>query len=299
MRVLITGAAGFAGRHLAEFASRQPGVKLFALSRRDGDVRDCRQMEKVLRKARPERIFHLAGFASVSRSWEDPSAAFQNNIGGTRALMDAASRCCPKARILVTSTAEVYGSASGKRPFTEDSPLKPMNPYAVSKIAQEFAAYQYFLTHGLHVVRTRAFNHLGPGQADAYVSASFAKQVARIESRRQTPVVLVGNLGAVRDFTDVRDVVRAYWLCLEKGAAGEVYNVASGRGRRIGEMLEYYLSLSAVTIKTQKDRRRLRAADPSVLVGDAGKLRRRTGWKPVFSFEETLSDVLDEWRGKE
>ena len=173
-----------------------------------------------------------------------------------------------------------------------------MNPYAVSKIAQEFTAYQYFLNSGLKVVRTRAFNHIGPGQSDIYVASNFAKQVARIEARRQKAVLEVGNLQVVRDFTDVRDTVEAYWQCLEKGTPGDVYNVSSGRGRKIEAMLRYYLRQSAVTIKLEKDLKRFRAVETPTLVGDARKLRRKTGWRPKISFEKTLLDILNDWRKK-
>ena len=298
MRVLITGAGGFVGSHLAKFTAKKKGVRLFGLTRRDCDVRDEKKLSAILKKAAPDRIFHLAASASVKRSWEEPKLTFLNNVEGTRSLMESVKRSCPKARVLVTSSAEVYGGRKSRQKLRESSKLRPANPYAVSKVLQELVAYRYFSADGLHVVRTRAFNHIGPGQSDAYVVSSFAKQTACIEAGLQKPVLKSGNLNAVRDFTDVRDVVRAYWLCLEKGEAGDVYNISSGRGRRIGEMLRYYLGRSVVTIKPEKDPRRMRAADPSSLVGDSGKLRRRTGWCPEFSFEESLSDILDHWRKK-
>ena len=295
MRVLITGAAGFVGRHLTEFLSQKKGVTVFGLTRRDCDIRDQKKLSKILKKIKPDRLFHLAALASVRRSWDEPARTFRDNVDGTRSVMEAVKRACPKARVLVTSSAEVYGSGARAR-FKESSMLRPMNPYAVSKVLQELVAYRYFLEDGLRVVRTRAFNHIGPGQSDAYISASFAKQTAWIESGQQKAVIRTGNLEAVRDFTDVRDVVRAYWLCLEKGRAGEVYNVSSGRGRKVAEILRYYLGQSVVTIRAEKDPRRLRAADPAAIVGDPSKLRRITGWKPEFSFEDSLSDILDEQR---
>ncbi len=312
MRVLITGVTGFVGRHLAQVLSTQKGVEIYGL-RRPGskksaakpvslaacDVRDAKKLTFVLKKIKPSRIFHLAAAASVSQSWQHPELTFQSNVDGTRCLLEAVKQVCPRARVLVASSAEVYGSCQNPRQkLTEASPLRPINPYAVSKIAQEFTAYQYFASCGLQVIRTRAFNHIGPGQSDVYMAGSFAKQVALIEAGRQKAVVQVGNLEAIRDFTDVRDVVKVYRQCLEKGVAGEVYNVASGYGHKVGEILRFYLQQSAVTIKTEKNIGQFRAVDATTLVGNAGKIRRLTGWRPTFSFEKTLLDILNDWRNQ-
>jgi GDP-4-dehydro-6-deoxy-D-mannose reductase len=312
VRILITGVAGFVGRHLAVAVSRRKGVELYGLCRSvpknllpkkvrnlDGDVRDSKRLTAILKRIRPHRIFHLAGSASVSQSWQKPELTFQNNVDGTRSLFEAVKQACPQARVLVTSSAEVYGSCPKKsQRLKESSPLRPMNPYAVSKIAQEFTALQYFLNFGFWVVRTRAFNHIGPGQSDAYVASNFAKQIAEIESGKIKPFLEVGNLEAIRDFTDVRDVVEAYWECLEKGVPGEAYNVACGHGRKVAEMLQYYLRQSVVTINVNQNLKRFRTADAPALVGSSAKIRQQTGWCPKYSLEETLLDILNDWRKK-
>jgi GDP-4-dehydro-6-deoxy-D-mannose reductase len=212
-------------------------------------------------------------------------------------LLEAVRHTGIKPRILVTCSAEGYGASANKVRFLDESaPFAPLNPYSVSKVAQDLLAHQYFLALGQKVVRTRAFSHTGPGQNDSFVAGSFAKQVALIEAGRQKPVIRVGNLKAIRDFTDVRDVVRAYALALEKGKAGEAYNVCSGKGRRISELLDIYLSESSVKIKVKHDPGRQRAGDIPRLVGNPKKFINATGWKPEIPFEQTLRDVLDYWR---
>ncbi len=312
MRILITGITGFIGTHLAEHASKQKNVEVFGFRRLgskkpayraaqlfDCDICDEKKIALILKKIKPSHIFHLAGISSVSQSWENPETTFRINVGGTRSLLESVVKNCPAARVLVASSAEVYGSSpSERKKFDENSPFRPKNPYAVSKIAQEFTAYQYFLNHKLFVVRTRAFNHIGPGQSEVYVASNFAKQVAQIEAHLQEATLEVGNLNVIRDFLDVRDGAEAYWQCLEKGTSGDVYNISSGIDHKVGEMLKYYLKQSAVTIKIKKKPSRVRAVDVAVLVGNSNKLWQKTGWQLKFSFEETLSDILNDWRHK-
>ncbi len=311
MRVLITGATGFVGRHLSILALSRKGTRVYGLVRRSsddlvrgavpvrGDLLSKKSMIDVLLKVRPDRIYHLAGQASVARSWKDPKMTLDVNVGGTRALLEAAHRTGSKARILICGSADEYGASARRRgKITENFPLKPVSPYGVSKLAQSILGLHYFSTYGLWVVRTRAFNHIGPGQRAHFVVPSFARQIADISAGMQKPEIKVGNLAAVRDFTDVRDVVRAYWLALEKGKAGEVYNVCSGRPRRVAEILRFYLRVSSVKIKVSQDRSRLRASDMPRLVGDARKLARDTRWKPRVRFETTLRDVLNEAKGR-
>jgi GDP-4-dehydro-6-deoxy-D-mannose reductase len=183
-------------------------------------------------------------------------------------------------------------------PITEQNPLRPLSPYAVSKVAQDFLGYQYFMSYGLRAVRTRGFNHEGPRRGEVFVMSNFAKQIASIEAGLHEPVMRVGNLDAVRDFTDVRDMVRAYWLAAERGAPGEVYNIASGRGITIREMLDRLLAMSTVEVRVETDPERLRPSDVEVLLGDASKFRAATGWEPVIPLERTLADSLDYWRGR-
>ncbi len=311
MRVLITGATGFVGYHLSVLALSRKGVRVYGLVRRSSDklVRGVvparanllskKSMISVLQKTRPDRIYHLAGQASVAHSWKEPKKTFKVNVGGTRALLEAARETGSKARILVCGSADEYGaSARARGKITEDFPLKPRSPYGVSKLAQDLLGMHYFSTYGLWIVRTRAFNHLGPGQGLNFVAPSFAKQITDIVSGKQKPEIKVGNLAAVRDFTDVRDVVRAYWLALEKGAVGEVYNVCSGRPRRVSDILRFYLRAASVKIQVNRERSRMRASDIPRLVGDAGKLTRVTRWKPRIRFETTLRDLLNEVKGR-
>jgi GDP-4-dehydro-6-deoxy-D-mannose reductase len=308
MRVLITGITGFAGGHLAELASKKKGVQVYGL-RRPGsakkapgkarlvacDLRDAQSLARAMRTVRPDRIFHLAAVASVAQSWKDPKGTFENNVHGTELLMQAVLKHAPRARVHIAGSAEVYGDTHG-RPARESSPLKPLNPYAKSKVAQEETALRYFKENGISVVCTRAFNHLGPRQSAGFVSSDFARQVALAEAGKKEPLIQVGNLSAVRDFTDVRDVVRAYWLCLEKGEAGELYNVASGQRRRVSDLLDSYLKLSTVKIKVVRDRSLFRKVETPVLLGDPSKLRADAGWKAAIPFERTVRDVLGYWR---
>lgn len=311
MRVLVTGASGFVGAHLCRhLVSKKDSV--FGLVRagsRSKTVRGVRpvrgdllrpsSMRAVLKSVKPDRIYHLAGQASVALSWKKPALTRRVNLEGTRALLEAARREAPRARILVVCSADEYGaSARSGGKLAETAPLIPLNPYGKSKKAQDELAALYFKKYGLPIVRTRAFNHFGPGQDERFVVPGFARQVASIEAGRQKPEIEVGNLEAVRDFTDVRDVVRAYRLALEKGKAGEVYNVAGGRGRPVADVLRFYLSASSVKIRVRRDPARLRASDMPYLIGDARKLARATGWKPRIRFETTLRDVLGEWRKK-
>ena len=309
MRVLITGVTGFVGSYLADYLSGTKKIELFGLRRPgsgkkgpakveifDADVRNGKTLQKILKKIKPERVFHLAGAASAGQSWKDPAKTFENNIMGTRVLLEALSRNCPRARVHVASSAEVYGF--GSRNVRENASFQPMNPYAVSKIAQEALAQQYFLSHRMAIIRTRAFNHIGPKQNEIYVTSNFAKQVAAIEAELEKPVLRVGNLSAIRDFTDVRDVARAYWLCLERGKPGDVYNVCSGKGHAVSEILQYYLRQSAVKIAVRKNKALYRRIDAPALVGDPAKLRACTGWRPRYTFEQSLRDILAHWRKK-
>jgi GDP-4-dehydro-6-deoxy-D-mannose reductase len=309
MRVLITGATGFVGRHLSAYALSRKKVQLYGLMRRRSkdsllpgvravraDLMDEKAVAAAVRKVRPERVYHLGGQASVALSWKKPEKTFAANVEGTKNLLEALRRHAPKARVLVACSAEEYGRSARKhKKLNEEAPLQPSNPYAVSKLAQEAMALHYFLEYGLPVLRTRAFNHFGPGQSDRFVVSSFAKQAARIALGKQKPEMSVGNLDAVRDFTDVRDVVRGYWTALEKGRSGDVYNVASGRGRRVEEVLRFYLRASSVKIKVTRAKARLRSTDLPRLVGDAAKLARR-GWRPKIAFEQTLSDAFNDWK---
>ncbi len=297
MRTLITGDTGFVGGHLISHLKKE-GHKIFGLQRDfKADIRDASKLATVLKKVKPERIYHLAALASVAESWNKPKLTFDVNIGGSLNLFNAVHAHSPRARILAVGSAEEYGKSAEKMDrVKEDDAIRPVNPYAVSKAAQSMLAHQFFVSHGLHIVRTRAFNHIGPGQSPLYVSSSFARQVALIEKGAQKPIIEVGYLEALRDFTDVRDVVRAYALVLEKGKSGHVYNVCQGKARPVRQILEFYLSQSSATIAVKQNASRVRPADLSRLVGDPSRLRAQTGWKPRITFEQTLKDILNYWR---
>lgn len=308
MRILITGITGFAGGHLADLLSAKKGVRVYGLSRRPArsqkrvyacDMRDSRKLEKILKGVKPDRIFHLAAQSSVTLSWEDPKRTFEQNLMGALNLFEAARKICPRARIQVAGSAQEYGIPPNKlRRIDEAVPVNPLSPYAISKAAQDFLACQYSAHYGMRLIRTRAFNHIGPRQSPNFVTSNFARQIALIEAGCQKPEILVGDLEAVRDYTDVRDVVRAYWMILEKGKPGDVYNIASGQGCTARQILNIYLKLSPVKIRIRQERSRLRVNDLARLVGDPRKLALATGWKARIPLERSLEDILNFWREK-
>ncbi|GAB6935347.1 MAG: GDP-mannose 4,6-dehydratase [Calditerricola sp.] len=316
MNVLITGITGFAGSHLAEYLLSRGDVRIFGTvrirSRLDNirhllnditliecELRDARSVSEVVRTVRPARIFHLAAQSFVPTSWNSPADTLVNNIISQLHLFEAVREHCPECRIQIACSSEEYGHVQPDEvPIREENPLRPLSPYAVSKVAQDLLGYQYHRSYGLFVVRTRTFNHTGPRRGEAFVTSNFAKQIAEIEKGLRPPVVYVGNLEAKRDFTDVRDVVRAYWLALEKGEPGEVYNIASGQTYSIREVLNLLLAMSSVNIDVQQDPARLRPSDVAILLGDSTKFRRQTGWAPTIPLEQTLRDLLNYWRAR-
>ena len=245
----------------------------------------------------PDRVVHLAAQSSVHQSWLDPDGTLRTNLHGTLHLLESLRRRGQAPGMLVVGSADEYGAAEAALlPLREDCPLRPNSPYAVSKVAQGALALQYALSFRMPIVRTRTFPHTGPGRGETFAESSFAKQLAEIEYGRRPPVLEVGNLDAVRDFTDVRDVVRAYWLLLERGVSGEVYNVCSGRGIAIRDVVERLTQLARARVELRVDPARLRPSDIPTLVGDPARLRRATGWEPCFPIERTLQDLLDDWR---
>ena len=316
MRVLITGITGFAGSHLAEFLiAKHPEVQVFGIVRwrsrmenilgiRDkielyeADLKDMVSLEACLRHVKPDRIFHLAAQSFVPTSWKCPAETFAINATGQIHLFEALLSLKQSPLIQVAGSSEEYGRVfPDEVPMKETNPLRPLSPYAVSKVAQDLLGYQYFQSYGLPIVRTRGFNHTGPRRGEVFVTSTLAKQIAEIEKGVKEPVIQVGNLDAERDFNDVRDIVEAYWLSLEKGEPGEVYNIGSGVSRPIREVLDTLLSLSQVKVRVEVDPRRLRPSDVPILLADSSKFIARTGWKPRFPFRQTLSDLLDYWRG--
>lgn len=307
MRALITGIDGFVGPYLARELRAHTTWTLTGLGRHpsgDGDATpivadllDRDRVRSVIAELAPTHVFHLAAQSHVPTSHQDSGATLQNNIAAQVNLLDACRELAAPPRILVVGSGEEYGLVRpDEMPIREDQPFRPMNPYAVSKVAQDLLGWQYFHSYGLPIVRVRPFNHHGPGQSDRFVIAAFARQVAEVEAGLLPPIVRVGNLDARRDFLDVRDVVRAYRLALVQGTPGEVYNIASGVGIRIGAALDALLALATLPIATELDPTRLRPSDVPVLVADSSRLRAATGWQPAIPFEQSLRDTLNWWR---
>jgi GDP-4-dehydro-6-deoxy-D-mannose reductase len=311
VRALITGITGFAGGHLAQ-ALLERGDEVFGVARELGysldnlnqkvisiisEIRDPLVVDKLLEDIQPEAIYHLAAQAFVPMAWANPWTTFENNIRPQLNILEAMVRQKSKARLLVVASNEVYGRVQRyELPVKEDTPFRPNNPYGVSKVAQDMLGLQYFLSHGLDVLRVRAFNHIGPRQSPAFVAASFAKQIAEIEAGLIEPILHVGNLEAERDFTDVKDVVRAYALLMLHGEAGEVYNVGTGEAHSIQTVLEILLSYSDTVIQIEPDLNRMRPSDVPMIYADNSKLRAKTGWAPTCKFEDSLRQVLEYWR---
>lgn len=307
-KALITGINGFAGTHLNNLLLND-NYDVYGIVKPDKnlsdderffqvDIQDFEGVKNVIEKIRPDEIYHLAALASPSQSFKEPSKTITTNILGQLNVLESVKQIgLYNTKVLVVSSAEVYGDADEKDlPMSEDTPLKPLSPYAVSKIAQDFLGYQYYRSHEIKTVIVRPFNTIGPNQLPIYVVPSFAKQIAEIEKGDKEPVLKVGNLESRRDFTDVRDMVRAYRLLMEKGKCGEVYNIGSGRSHKIQEVLDILLSLSSANIIVEKDPLLFRPGDIPELRCNYDKLHRETGWKPEISLEESLKDTLDYWR---
>jgi GDP-4-dehydro-6-deoxy-D-mannose reductase len=311
VRALVTGITGFAGGHLAQIlldrgdevfgVARDKGQGLSHLSQKveptDADLRDPLVVEEVLNHIQPNAIYHLAAQAFVPTAWADPWATFENNVRPQLNILQVMVKQKSKARLLIVASNEVYGRVqSSELPVKEDTPLRPNNPYGVSKVAQDMLGLQFYLSHGLDIIRVRAFNHIGPRQSPVFVAASFAKQIAEIEAGLSEPTLRVGNLTPKRDFTDVRDVMRAYVLLMLHGEAGEAYNVGTGQAHSVQYLLETLLSYTQANITIEPDPGRMRLADVQVIYADNRKLRAKTGWTPTYTFEESLQQVLDYWR---
>lgn len=311
---LITGYCGFVGGYLAGylyeqgcrvygtcFAESPPASEQHRACRRHVTTVECdmtksSDVRRMLKQVRPDFVYHLAAQSHVPTAWKKPEATFKINITGTLNLLQSINKLGLQPRILSVGSAEEYGDVGAEDlPLDEKAPLRPMNPYATSKVAQDFLSYQYAKAPGLDVVRVRSFSHTGPGQSTAFVCPHFAWQVARIMLGIQEPVIKVGNLKPRRDFLDVRDVVRAYHLALQKGRQGGVYNIASGKARSIQSILSMLLRYGQRDVRIERDDSLYRPADVLEVRGNASKFRRSTGWRPLISFEKTLHDILDYW----
>jgi len=314
-RALITGIAGFAGSHLAMELLDQ-GWEVLGIERHGAvlsnltdlidrvqvmecDILSSKDVGYVIRRHKPDTIFHLAGTSFVPDAQNAPQMAFEINVKGSLNMLAETRENAPEAKLILISSAEVYGRAApGRMPLTEKNKLIPVNIYALTKLcAEEIAAY-YHRVGGVNCVVLRPFNHIGPGQRASFVTSSFALQIARIEAGKQEAVLRVGNLEASRDFTDVRDMVRAYRLAAEYCDPARPYNICSGKAYKIKEILDKMLALSEAEIEIREDPARLRASEVPVFQGNPARFTEATGWKPLFSIAETLETILDYWRGK-
>jgi GDP-4-dehydro-6-deoxy-D-mannose reductase len=302
MKALITGISGFVGKYLAE-CLLDKGFEVYGIDRTNSNVKGCKvescdvlnkeKLAAIINKTRPDFIFHLAALSSVKRSFANAEATKKISIVGTKNLFEAVVSTKISPVILVVSSLQVYGSQDNL-PITEDAPLRPESPYAESKVEQEKLCREYF-KKGLKIIVSRSFNHTGPGQKAEFVWPSFAKQIAEIEAGKAAEMK-VGNLNIERDFSDVRDIAKAYLLAVQKCIPGEIYNICSGKAYNIGKMLEVLKSYSSVEVKVSADTKRMRKVDVPVLYGDNSKFAKATGWKPEIEFEKTLKDVLEYWR---
>ena len=314
-RVLITGVTGFAGSHLVDYLLTRNDCEIHGIWRwrsrteniehlkpgdmqlHECDLRDATSTFDTVAKVKPDWIFHLAAQSFVPTSWVAPTESLTTNILAQVNLFEAVRRLKLGCRIQLACSSEEYGMVlPDEVPIRETNPLRPLSPYAVSKVTQDMLGYQYWMSWRVDSVRTRGFNHEGPRRGPVFVASDFAKQIAEIEKGQRPSVVSVGNLEAQRDFTDVRDMVRAYWLALEKCEPGEVYNICSGRAWSIREVLDLLLSMSTAKIEVRQDPARLRPSDVPILLGDRTKFTGVTGWEPTIPFEQTLRDMLDYWR---
>ncbi|MBD61691.1 GDP-mannose 4,6-dehydratase [bacterium] len=314
MKALITGISGFAGSHLAEFLLNEQ-VEVFGLIRRrsplhhlnsiqdsinlvEGDLQDSTSLRTILREAKPDWIFHLAAQSFVPTSWRAPADTINTNITGQVNLFEAVRDLSLSPTIQIACSSEEYGLVHpNETPIKEDNPLRPLSPYAVSKVAQDFLGYQYYQSYGMKIIRTRAFNHTGPRRGEEFVASAFARQIVNIE-RGAPAVIKVGNLDAERDFTDVRDVVSAYKVAVEKGKPGEVYNICTGTAISISTLLEKLIDLSSIKPEVIKDPDLDRPSDVPLLLGDCSKFKNQTSWEPKISLDQTLEDLLNWWRNQ-
>lgn len=312
-KALITGIAGFVGSHLAELLLLK-GFEVYGLCRprttrdhiesiindlhlEDADMLDSHSLYTTISRIKPDYIFHLAAQSFVPTSWVSPSVTLEVNIVGSANLFEAVRQAGIDPVIQIACSSEEYGLVlDSELPIKETNPLRPLSPYAVSKVAMDYLGYQYYQSYKVRIVRTRGFNHTGPRRGETFAESNFAKQIALIEKGKQKPIVWVGNLDAKRDYTDVRDMVKGYLAAVEKCDPGEVYNICKGQASKIGDMLNLLLSYSSVKATIEQEPGRMRPSDVPVLIGDNSKFVQKTGWNPSIPFEKTMEDLLNYWR---
>ena len=320
MRTLITGIAGFTGIHLAEYLLSpdryNDNIDLYGIDvvqdvSRDAqpiidkvkiltcDILDEEEMKKTVNEIKPERIFHLAGLTFDPNSHQSPEKFYITNVLGTINLLEAVRQLKIDPLTHIACSSAEYGLIlENENPVTETNHFRPISPYAISKLAQDMVGYQYYKNYGLRIIRTRAFNIPGPGEKEDFVCSNFARQIALIEKGKQEATIYVGNLDAKRDFVDIRNIVKGYWLAADKGISGEVYNLCSGKAYSIREILDILLQMTKMNIVVKQDPKRMRPSDIPLQVGSFKKFHKQTGWKPTISLEETLKDLLNYWRQK-
>lgn len=313
MKVLITGITGFVGSHLADYLLGVVG-EVYGIARwrsktenidhilpwikiMNADIRDGYSLQKVFGEVKPDYCFHLASQSFVLESWNAPLECMSTNILGTMNVLEAIRLTCPNCTTVIAGSSEEYGLVHpDETPIKETNPLRPMSPYGVSKVGADNLGILYHKSYGLKTIVTRAFNHTGPRRGEVFVTSTFAKQIAEIEADRKEPVLYVGNLEARRDWTDVRDVVKAYWLAATKCPMGEVYNICSEKVIKVSDVLSILLGMSKVRVEVKQDPNRMRPSDVPILLGSCEKFRWDTAWEPTIPFETTLRDLLDYWR---
>jgi GDP-4-dehydro-6-deoxy-D-mannose reductase len=314
-KAFITGISGFVGSHMAELLLSE-GYEVYGLLRprsntrhiegiinklhlEDADLMDTHSLYSTISRIKPDYIFHLAAQSFVPTSWVSPSVTLEVNIVGSANLFEAVRTAGLDPVIQIACSSEEYGLVhENEVPITENNPLRPLSPYAVSKLAMDYLGYQYHQSYQERIIRTRGFNHTGPRRGDTFAESNFAKQIAMIEKGKQEPVVSVGNLDASRDYTDVRDMVKAYLLSVEKCDPGDVYNICTGNAIVIGDMLKMLIGMSNAKIEIKPDQSRMRPSDVPVLLGDNTKFVAKTGWKAEIPFEKTMEDLLNYWRDR-
>jgi GDP-4-dehydro-6-deoxy-D-mannose reductase len=299
-QIFVTGASGFVGRHFRDLIDTLPEWRMHAAPQ-DFDLRDAASIEHAIASlpSVPDAVLHLAAQSNVPQAFADPEATFDVNFLGTLRLLQALKEAGFRGRFLFIGTADAYGLVpADELPVGEDRPLRPRNPYAVSKTAAEALVYQWSQSEGLDTVMVRPFNHIGPGQDERFAVATFARQVAEIVLGKRDPTIQVGDVDVTRDFTDVRDVVRAYLALLVQGERGGVYNLGSGVEVRLGEMLDRLIRLANIEARVTSDPQRMRPAEQRRMRADTCRIREAIGWRPLFSLDQTLRDTLDYWKEK-
>jgi len=316
MKILITGATGFVGQYMLEnlashnvdyygtsFSDIDDNVKklLPNIQKRifKIDLKNRKEVEKIIKKIKPNAIIHLAALASPTDSWSILEEMLTNNMLGQLNVLEAVRSVNSKIKVITISSGQVYGVVKPRNlPLTESHLIHPNNPYASSKAFQEILSIQYFYNYNIPTVIMRPLNHIGPRQEGNFAIPSFVKQIVEIERGEKDPIIRVGNLETQRDFLDVRDVCRAYYMAIKYGKPGEVYNLGSGRAYRIKDILEMLINYSKVDIKIDIDKSLLRPSDMPILLADYSKFNKKTGWKPKYKIEKTLQDILNYWRSK-